>query len=194
MQSSGSWNGYGYNVPQRYRDEAGTPWAIPGQQRDGSASYQNAGNAIYIAGSWTGTYSTGTQDINITGNIFKHISTGLQIAGGGTSPTDPPAALRIAFTNNLLADLNRDLYQGLFSPGFGSGPFSNAPMSGDLTICNNTVGLTRGNGPAWWTFGGDTQTSVLGEGLNLCNNVSLVSLGFLGCFLFDIWRPESQLI
>ena len=179
MQFSGQWDGYGYS----YRNVIETKQELRGLYQgnivDGSASYQNPGNVLYVAGSWTGTYSTGTQDINVTGNMFKHISTGFQMAGGGTSPTDPPVALRIGITNNIFADLDRDLYQGLFSPGFASGAFSNYPMSGDVNFSNNTVGLTRGNGPAIFEFG---NSSTFGEGLKMTNNVILTSLGFLDVF------------
>ncbi len=175
MRYSGQWDGYGYtfrNVIETKQQQRGL---YQGNILDGSAAFQNPGNAIYIAGSWTGPWSTGTQDINITSNIFKHISTGFQMAGGGTSPTDPPAATRVAITNNLFLDLNRDLYNNV---GFGlaSGSFSLYPMAPDVNFSNNTVGLTLGSGPALLEFG---ATSVMGEGLLYSNNVVLTSLGGL---------------
>lgn len=178
MQYSGQWDGYGYSFRNVIETKQQLRGLYQGNIVDGSASFQNPGNAIYIAGSWTGKYSTGTQDINITGNIFRHISTGFQMAGGGTSPTDPPAATRVAITNNLFLDLNRDLYNDV---GFGlaSGSFSLYPMASDVNFSNNTVGLTLGSGPALLEFGGADQTTVMGEGLLYSNNVVLTSLGGL---------------
>lgn len=178
MQYSGQWDGYGYSFRNVIETKQQLRGLYQGNIIDGSASFQNPGNAIYIAGSWTGPWSTGTQDINITSNIFKHISTGFQMAGGGTSPTDPPAATRVGITNNLFLDLNRDLYNNV---GFGlaSGSFSLYPMASDVNFSNNTVGLTLGSGPSLLEFGGADQTTVMGEGLLYSNNVVLTSLGGL---------------
>ena len=180
MQNSGQWDGYGYS----FRNILETKQQLRGQYIgniiDGSASYQNPGNAIYIAGTYAGPYSTGTQDINISSNVFKHISTGFQMAGGGTAPPDSPTASRIAITNNLWLDVNRDLYNN-GGGGLSSGTFSTYPMGSDINFSNNTVGLTKGNGPALIEFGGsaNAQTTVMGEGLLYSNNVVLVSLGGL---------------
>lgn len=178
MQYSGQWDGYGYSFRNVIETKQELRGLYQGNIVDGSASFQNPGNAIYIAGSWTGPWSTGTQDINITSNIFKHISTGFQMAGGGTTPTDPPAATRVGITNNLFLDLNRDLYNNV---GFGlaSGSFSLYPMASDVNFSNNTVGLTLGSGPSLLEFGGADQTTVMGEGLLYSNNVVLTSLGGL---------------
>jgi hypothetical protein len=186
MQNSGQWDGYGYSFRNVIESKQQLRGQYIGNIIDGSASYQNPGNAIYVAGSYGGPYSTGTQDINIASNVFKHISSGFQMAGGGTSPGPPdaPQASRIAVTNNLWLDLNRDLYNN-GGGGLASGPFSTYPMGSDTNISNNTVGLTKGSGPSLLLVGGASlpQTTVMGEGFQFSNNVLLTSLGGLDAIL-----------
>jgi hypothetical protein len=182
MQHSGQWDGYGYSFRNVIEPKQALRAQYIGNIIDGSASFQNPGNAMYVAGSYLGPYSTGTQDINISSNVFKHLSSGFQMAGGGTSPGPPdsPQASRIAVTNNLWLDLNRDLYNN-GGGGLASGVFSTYPMGSDINFSNNTVGLTKGSGPSLLLFGGASlpQTTVMGEGLLYSNNVLLTSLGGL---------------
>ncbi len=180
MQNSGQWDGYGYSFRNILESKQQLRGQYIGNIIDGAASFQNPGNAMYIAGSYGGPYSTGTQDINISSNVLKHLSSGFQMAGGGTSPGPPdaPQASRIAITNNLWLDLNRDLYNN-GGGGLASGAFSAYPMGSDINFSNNTVGLTKGSGPSLLYVGGASlpQTTVMGEGLVYSNNVVLTSLG-----------------
>ena len=185
MQNSGQWDGYGYSFRNVIESKQQLRGQYIGNIIDGSASFQNPGNAIYIAGSYAGPYSTGTQDINIASNVFRHLSTGFQIAGGGAaSPPDSPTAARIGITNNLFLDLNRDLYNN-GGGGLASGSFSAYPLVSDINFSHNTVGLTRGIGPALIEIGGaaTTATSVMGEGFLYSNNVVLASLGGLDAII-----------
>lgn len=175
MQHSGQWDGYGYSFRNVFESKQALRWNLEGNIFDGAAAYQNTGNVLYVAGSYVAPYSTGSQDIAIRNNIFKHISSGFQCAGAGAAgPPDSPVAARIEVSNNLFLDLNRDLYNdgggGLFS-----GPFSSYPGCEDLNIHNNTVGLTLGTGPAPFLMGGE---SVMGEGLNYTNNEVHLSVGY----------------
>jgi len=186
MQNSGQWDGYGYSFRNVIESKQQLRGQYIGNIIDGSASYQNPGNAMYVAGSYGGPYSTGTQDINIVSNVFKHLSSGFQMTGGGTSPGPPdaPQASRIAVTNNLWLDLNRDIYNN-GGGGLASGAFSTYPMGSDINFSNNTVGLTKGSGPSLLLIGGASlpQTTVMGEGLLYSNNVLLTSLGGLDTIL-----------
>ena len=175
MTNSGQWDGYGYSYRNVFETKQALRWNLAGNIFDGAAAYQNPGNVVYVAGSWVAPYSTGSQDIGIRNNIFKHISAGFQCAGAGAAgPPDSPVAARIEVANNLWLDLDRDLYNdgggGLFS-----GPFSSYPGCEDLSIHNNTVGLTRGTGPAPFLMGGE---STMGEGLNYTNNEIHLSIGY----------------
>jgi hypothetical protein len=180
MQNSGQWDGYGYSFRNVIESKQQLRGQYVGNIIDGSASYQNPGNAIFLAGAYGGPYSTGTQDINISSNVFKHLSSGFDLAGGGTSPGPPdaPQASRIAITNNLWLDLNRDIYNN-GGGGLASGAFSTYPMGSDINFSNNTLGLTKGSGPSLLYVGGASlpQTTVMGEGLVYSNNVVLASLG-----------------
>jgi hypothetical protein len=174
MQNSGQWDGYGYSFRNVFETKQALRWNLEGNIFDGAAAYQNPGNVVYVAGSYVAPYSTGTQDIGIRNNIFKHISSGFQCAGAGTAPPDSPVAARIEVSNNLWLDLNRDLYNN-GGGGLFSGPFSSYPGCEDLNIHNNTVGLTLGTGPALFMMGGE---SAMGEGLNYTNNEIHLSIGY----------------
>ena len=175
MQQSGQWDGYGYSFRNVFETKQALRWKLAGNIFDGSAAYQNAGNVLYVAGSYVNPLSTGSQDVEISNNIFKHLASGFQCAGAGAAgPPDSPVAARIEVANNLWLDLNRGLYNdgggGLFS-----GPFSSYPGCEDLNIHHNTVGLTLGPGPAPFLMGGQ---SVMGEGLNYTNNEVHLSIGY----------------
>ena len=180
MQNSGQWDGYGYSFRNVFETKQALRWRLEGNIFDGSASYQNPGNAVYIAGSYAGPFSTGTQDIEITNNIFKHLSAGFQCAGGGAQqPPDSPTAARIEVFNNLWLDLNRGLYNN-GGGGLFSGPFSSYPGCEDLNIHRNTVDLTLGTGPALFLMGTAANgASVMGEGLNFSENEMHLSLNAL---------------
>lgn len=187
MQNSPVWDGYGYIYRNVVETKQMQRARYCGNIFDGSGGQRNPGNVIYIAGSFAGSYSSGTQDITICSNIGRHISSGIQMAGGGAqSGNDSPAINRVAITNNLFLDINRNFYstynQGI--AGFISGPFSTYPMSEDVNISNNTVGLTGGSGPSLLFFGGasDIATTVMGEGLAVRNNIFLTSLNGLDVF------------
>jgi hypothetical protein len=167
MQQSGQWDGYGYSFRNVFETKQALRWNLEGNIFDGAAAYQNPGTAVIVAGAYIAPYSTGTQDIGIVNNIFKHIASGFECTGGGSAgPPDSPTAARIEVSNNLWLDLNRGLYNnGGF--GFFSGPFSSYPGCEDLNIQNNTVGLTLGAAPALFLMGG---VSVMGEGLSITNN------------------------
>jgi len=180
MQNSGQWDGYGYSFRNVFETKQALRWRMEGNIFDGSASYQNPGNVLYIAGSYAAPFSTGTQDISIRNSIFKHLSSGFQCAGGGAAqPPDSPTAARIEVFNNLWLDLNRDLYNNV-GGGLFSGPFSSYPGCEDMNIHQNTVDLTLGTGPALFLMGSAAGgASVMGEGLNFTNNVMHLSLNAL---------------
>lgn len=181
MRNSASWNGYGYTNRNAIEPKQGLRWAITGNIIDGTAAYQNAGNGIYIAGSWNGTFSNGTQDFTITNNILRHVSTGIQLAGGGAqAPPDSPTGYRFDISNNLVVDLNRWSYSGgpVGYTGFAAGPISAYPMMTDLNIHNNTFGPGYGGGPAIFEFGGAScGSTVMGEGLRFSNNLIFANKG-----------------
>ncbi len=175
MQNSGQWDGYGYSFRNVFETKQALRWRLEGNIFDGSAAYQNPGNVVYVAGSYVAPYSSGTQDISIRNNIFKHISSGFQCAGGGAAgPPDSPVAARITVFNNLWLDLNRGLYNN-GGGGLFSGPFGTYPGCEDVNITQNTVDLTLGPGPALILMGGE---SVMGEGFSLTNNEMHLSMGY----------------
>jgi hypothetical protein len=181
MANSGTWDGLGYSFRNVFETKQATRWNISGNIFDGSAAYQNPGNVMYIAGSYAGTFSTGTQDIAIRNNVFKHLSSGFQCAGGGAQQfPDSPTAERIAISNNLWLDLNRDLYNN-GGGGLFSGPFSMYPDCIDVSIDHNIIGFTKGGGPSILTLGGASNyaTTVVGEGIAYRNNQIMTSLGGL---------------
>jgi hypothetical protein len=181
MQNSGQWDGYGYSFRNIIESKQQVRGAYIGNIIDGAASYENPGNAFIVGGAYQSIYwSFGASDLNITANVMKHLSSAVQ--GGPASPPNAPTLVRFAVTNNLILDLNRDLYN-FGGGGLDSGPFVSYPMAQDVTISNNTVGLTKGNGPAVFLFGAaDSGTSVMGEGLQFTNNVLMTSLGGLDVF------------
>ncbi len=180
MKNSGQWDGYGYSFRNVFERKQLTRLNYSGNISDGSASFQNPGNVIYTAGSAAGNFSAGTQDWEIRNNIFKHLSSGWQCAGGGAAaPPDSPTAARIELANNLWLDLNRDIYNN-GGGGLFSGAFGNYPGCEDVNIHNNTVDLTLGTGPALLLMGSASNgQSVMGEGLNFTNNVLHLSLNAL---------------
>ncbi len=180
MKNSGQWDGYGYSFRNIFETKQALRWRLEGNIFDGAASFQNPGNVVYIAGSYAGPFSTGTQDISIRNNIFKHLSSGFQCAGGGAQqPPDSPTAARIEVFNNLWLDLNRDLYNN-GGGGLFSGAFSSYPGCEDMNIHRNTVDLTLGSGPALFLMGtASNGTSVMGEGLNFTENEMHLSLNAL---------------
>ncbi len=182
MQANAAWDGYGYSYRNVIESKQQTRAQYVGNIANGSAAYQNPGNVFYMAGSYGGPYSTGVQDVLISSNVARHLSTGYQGAGGGTTLLDTPTMLRIAIINNLFLDLDRDIYNNDGNGsrgGLSSGPFSTYPMMSDLNFSNNTIGRTRGVGPQLFEFGGasNSGTTVMGEGLLFSNNVALTSLG-----------------
>lgn len=184
MKNSGSWDGYGYTFRNVFETKQALRWRLEGNIFDGSAAYQNAGNAIYIAGSYAApVWSTGTQDILIKNNLVKHVSSGFQCAGGGAQlPPDAPTAARIQIENNAWADLNRDLYNN-GGGGFFSGAFQISPGCEDVTIHKNTVDRILGPGPSLLLIGAASSgATVMGEGLSVTNNIFHVSLNSLDVF------------
>jgi hypothetical protein len=120
----------------------------------------------------------GISDWNLSSNIVKHISSGMQCASGSSLRPPDAGAIRIYVGNNVWIDLNRDKYYGAngYGPGFFSGAFSTYASCQDLSIVNNTVDLTKGAGPALLLFGaGSNGTTTIGEGLNFSNNALTMS-------------------
>jgi hypothetical protein len=180
MQNSGQWDGYGYTFRNVLETKQALRWRLEGNIFDGSAAHQNPGTAVFIVGAYAAPFSNGTQDISIRNNIFKHLSSGFQCAGGGAqAPPDSPTAARIEVFNNLFLDLNRDLYNN-GGGGLFSGPFSSYPGCEDMNIHRNTVDLTLGSGPALFLMGAASNgSSVMGEGLNFTDNEMHLSLNAL---------------
>lgn len=178
MKNSGQWDGYKYSYRNVLESKMGKRWDIQGNFFDGAAAYQNPGNAVYMTGVGNGPVDQlgGIQDWNVSNNTFKHVSSGIQCAAGGALQPPDLGARYIQWSNNLFWDLNRDLYND-GGGGFFSGAFSMNASCQDVGIFNNTVALTKGQGPALLLFGSpDAGTTGLGEGLSFRNNVLFTSL------------------
>lgn len=180
MQNADEWDGYAYTFRNVFETKQATRWKVEGNIFNGSAAFQNSGAVFMVAGSYPGV---GTRDLLVRNNTFKHLSSGFSCVGGGAQrPPDAPNARRVEISNNLWLDLNRDKYNNGGGSLF-SGPFMINPGCEDVNIHNNTVDLTLGPGPALLLMGSASDgASVMGEGLNISDNIMHLSLNALDAF------------
>lgn len=178
MANTSSWDGY----LRASRNVIETKSQIRGQYvgniLSGSQNSITAGGVIYMASTYPGN---GVTDINISGNVFKHVASGFACAGYavGAQGFDSTQGTRIATVNNFFLDGNFSIYSSDV-PGthsFVSGWMGNYPGCSDLTLANNTVGNFLGPGPSFLFIGGNGLCVGLADGLNVHNNLATVSLG-----------------
>lgn len=180
MQNDPTWDGYGYTFRQVSEFKIGARWNYQGNIIDGAASYQNAGFPLFLVSSWYAPppVSNGVQDFSLTNNIFRHIPSGFSCGGSGLNgPPDAQMSARVAVANNLWIDLNRYRYSNGTNGGLWSGQMQDNPGCEDLSIRNNTVGLTAGTFPGILYIGGSNVpgTEALTEGFEYKNNVVTMS-------------------
>jgi len=112
-------------------------------------------------------------DLDIVSNIFRNgagffQADGQNLDGGGGRPLNVPLTRRIAIRNNLIYDINgwTRVPQGAYYSSFHSPFVAAAGGFEDLTVENNTVVDSKGDGPSILRIGGD----AIG-GLRVRNNI-----------------------
>lgn len=172
-------NQWRYEVREHWESKRGHRILLKGSVFSRSWSFQNTGMSIFLSG--RSPYivavgsSDGIQDVTMRSNIISHGRSGIEcdsgnaLDNGGGSQPEPSASARIQITNNLMFDLGRWLYcDPIGCPALTSNYFVSRPACQDLVIDNNTLGITYGEIPSLFYFGGGQN---LGNYLSFQNNV-----------------------
>lgn len=176
--TSPTWNGFRYDVRQLWEIKRGKRYLVKGNIMEGNWSFQNNGPSIFLSGRPTYTLAdqnVGIRDIMIRSNTIRHAASGWTCSGGGLPP-DSVTVQRVVFENNLMHDINRYIYDD-GGPSFSSSYMDALPGCQDLTVRNNTMGLSLGRGPWLMLIGGGT---ILGGKMTMIDNIMYLSYGEAG--------------